>query len=121
MGAEAAALEAQIAAFMRGEGGDFEALALALWALQVRENIDYQAFCRDLPAPERWWQIPAVPVTLFRDLPLTKGDPEAAAVTFRTSGTTGPPNHGRGRLGSGLIVPSGCSTKVAFGGGGGGS
>ena len=75
---------------MRGEGGDFEALALALWALQVRENIDYQAFCRDLPAPERWWQIPAVPVTLFRDLPLTKGDPEAAAVTFRTSGTTGP-------------------------------
>jgi len=90
LGAEAAALEAQIAAFMRGEGGDFEALALALWALQVRENIDYQAFCRDLPAPERWWQIPAVPVTLFRDLPLTKGDPAAAAVTFRTSGTTGP-------------------------------
>lgn len=90
MSAPLAALEAQIAAFMRGEGGDFEALALAIYAAQLRENIDYRAFCEGHPAPRRWWEIPAAPVTLFRDLPLTSGDPGAAAVTFRTSGTTGP-------------------------------
>ena len=72
---------------LRGEG-DFNALALALFAHQRQTNPDYAAFCAGA-APQHWSEIPAVPVALYRDLPLTTFPPEQATRTFLTSGTTG--------------------------------
>lgn len=71
------------------EGGDFEATALALYQYQRAHNRDYAAYA-DGAQPARWQDIPAVPVALFRDLPLTSFPAAEATVTFRTSGTTGP-------------------------------
>ena len=70
----------------RREG--FGSLALELFAHHVARNPDYAAFCGGLQ-PARWQDIPAVPVALFRDLPLTSFPVEQAGVVFRTSGTTG--------------------------------
>jgi hypothetical protein len=81
-------LHERIASFMETGNGDFGALALALHAWQRENNADLRAFVGDIPAPESWWQIPAVPVSLFRDLALTSFDPSDAKVEFRTSGTT---------------------------------
>lgn len=69
--------------------GDFNTLALALFRHQRDNNPDYAAFCAGTQ-PRRWEDIPAVPVALFRDLPLTCFPPEQATTSFATSGTTGP-------------------------------
>lgn len=66
----------------------FEATALALYRWQRAHNADYDAFCGDVRV-ERWMDVPAVPVALFRDLALTCFPAEQATVVFRTSGTTG--------------------------------
>ena len=71
-----------------GRDGDFESLALALFAWQVARNPDYAALA-DGAQPTTWRDLPAVPVRLFRDLPFTSFPPEDAQVVFRTSGTTG--------------------------------
>lgn len=81
--------------FMVDGEGDFSSLALALFSHQQAHNPDYAAFC-DGALPSRWEEIPAVPVALFRDLPLTSFPLEQARHTFATSGTTGP--RGRHRL-----------------------
>ena len=72
---------------------EFERLALQLWADQVRRNPEYGRWSTWLlhgKHPNRWEDIPAVPVTLFRDLSLTCFPPMLARHHFRTSGTTGP-------------------------------
>ena len=72
---------------------DFEELALTLWADQVDRNPEYgrwSTWVLDGKRPQRWQDIPAVPVTLFRDLSLTCFPPMLARHRFRTSGTTGP-------------------------------
>lgn len=82
-------LRQRIAAFMQGESTEtFAALALDLWAEQVRTNPDYRAICGDI-VPTRVDRIPVAPVRLFRSLPLTSFPPSDATVVFRTSGTTG--------------------------------
>ena len=81
-------MKAVIRDFIEGRGGDFEALALALHDWQVAHNPDYAAIAAGAH-PHRWEEIPAVPVALFRDLPLCCFPPEQARVVFRTSGTTG--------------------------------
>ncbi len=71
----------------------FEALALDLWADQVERNPEYgrwSDWVLNHKKPTRWQDIPAVPVTLFRDLSLTCFPPMLARHRFRTSGTTGP-------------------------------
>lgn len=71
-----------------GQDGDFESLALDLFAWQVARNPDYAALA-DGAQPARWQELPAVPVRLFRARPFTSFPAEEAAVVFRTSGTTG--------------------------------
>ncbi|HTK46898.1 MAG TPA: hypothetical protein VL328_02820 [Gemmatimonadaceae bacterium] len=78
----------RIARFLKTGEGDFAELALALHAWQREHNADLAAFVGDAPLPARWEEIPAVPVSLFRDLALTSFDPAETAVVFRTSGTT---------------------------------
>jgi hypothetical protein len=75
--------------FLAQGEGDFGALALALFEEQIAHNPDYAAFCAGV-RPQRWEEIPAVPVALFRDLPLCSFPIEETGVIFRTSGTTGP-------------------------------
>lgn len=91
MGAETSAdLDAALAAFIRGEGGDFDRLAMRLFGRQLRENDDYHDIVRgrgtDLSS---WRDIPAVPVALWRDLALTSFPVVQTQTVFRTSGTTG--------------------------------
>jgi hypothetical protein len=78
----------RIARFFETREGDFAELALALHAWQREHNADLRAFVGNAPLPARWEDIPAVPVSLFRDLALTSFDPAETAVVFRTSGTT---------------------------------
>lgn len=88
---EAASLAARIRAFvdssLQGAPSEpFEALALDLADFQRRH--DPVAAALTLAAPARWEEIPAVPVDLFKSLPVgtvREGEPHHA---FRTSGTT---------------------------------
>ncbi len=82
------ALIDEIAAFIGSGDGDFGTLALRLFEEQRAANPGLAAIAGDA-APSRWQDIPAVPVSLFRELPLTCFPPEEATVVFRTSGTTG--------------------------------
>ena len=78
----------EIAAFIHSGRGDFGSLALRLFEAQRASNPGLAAVVGDV-APSRWQDIPATPVSLFRELPLTCFPPEEATVVFRTSGTTG--------------------------------
>ncbi len=71
----------------------FDALALDLWADQIERNPEYgrwSDWVLNNSRPTHWQDIPAVPVTLFRDLTFTCFPPMLARHRFRTSGTTGP-------------------------------
>ena len=71
---------------------EFDALARAVFAHQFSCNTPYRLFCeRRGVTPsgvEHWTEIPAVPTDAFKAAALVCGDPSAARVTFRTSGTT---------------------------------
>ncbi|HHO49685.1 MAG TPA: acyl-protein synthetase [Deltaproteobacteria bacterium] len=88
----AASLADRIAAFVRGSLGGaapepFEALALAIHRWQAAHD---PVLASLIEAPvRRWDQIPAVPVALFKDLPIGTVGRDEPAVIFRTSGTTG--------------------------------
>lgn len=69
-------------------GGDFDAVALALFRWQCAHNPHYAAIAEGLD-PQRAEELPAVPVALFKQLALRSFDPAGGEVTFRTSGTTG--------------------------------
>ena len=85
-------LSRQIERFIRGEIGDFSALALALFATQFEKNVPYGAYCRSLgqtPATVRRWQdIPAVPIRAFKSAELVTFPTGHAAALFESSGTT---------------------------------
>lgn len=81
-------MKEEIRAFIEAGEGDFDDLALRLHAWQKAHNAQLAAFCAEAE-PAAWHEIPAVPVALFRDLPLTCFPPAEARVLFRTSGTTG--------------------------------
>jgi len=82
------ALRDDIARFVRGEGGDFGALALRLFRQQVERNPQYRAIV-GASVVRSWEEIPCVPVALWRDLPLVSFPLKESALVFRTSGTTG--------------------------------
>ena len=69
------------------EGGDFNQVALELYRWQRAHNPEYDRFC-GVADPARWFEIPAVPTTLFRDLGFTSFPAAEAEVVFHTSGTT---------------------------------
>jgi len=79
------ALQQRVLRFIE-EGGDFEALALALHRHQFAHDPIIRALCAapaaSLPA------IPAVPVGLFRELDVGTVEPEEPHQAFHTSGTT---------------------------------
>lgn len=71
---------------------DFDRLAHLVFAFQYHENAAYGAYCdrrgRTPGEVRHWSAIPAVPTSAFKAVPLVCGDPGAARVVFRTSGTT---------------------------------
>lgn len=73
--------------------GEFNTLALELFALQVRQNVALRG-CLGArgAAPERlrnWREIPPVPVAAFKEMELTVLPAEARTTVFHSSGTTG--------------------------------
>jgi hypothetical protein len=70
----------------------FDALALRVFEWQFRSNEVYRRFAERrgaTPATVRSWrQVPAVPATAFKHLPLVSGDPSRVERVFRTSGTS---------------------------------
>jgi hypothetical protein len=71
---------------------DFDRLALAAFHHQYDHNAPYRAYCRSRGATPGsvtgWPEIPAVPTSAFKAVPLVCGSPAEAAAVFRTSGTT---------------------------------
>ena len=71
----------------------FDELALRAFRLQHRGNRAYRRYCdrrgENPSAVSSWRDVPPVPTAGFRAVPLVVGDPAAAALEFRTSGTTG--------------------------------
>lgn len=72
--------------------GRFGRMALRAFRLQLRHNEPYRRYCRardaTADAVEDWREIPPVPTAAFREVELAAGDPAAAPLLFRTSGTT---------------------------------
>jgi hypothetical protein len=68
----------------------FDDIALRLFAYQLRYNEPYARYCGRLgiTSPRGWEQIPAVPAAAFKEAAVTTFDPNTAALTFETSGTT---------------------------------
>jgi Acyl-protein synthetase, LuxE len=98
---EAHALDAEILAVILAwsiEGRSlndaaFNALALRIFAHQLRYNAPYSRYCARLGVtldsmPDAWEAIPAVPAAAFKEAALTTFDPATAALVFETSGTT---------------------------------
>jgi hypothetical protein len=83
----------EIDRFLRTGVGDFDALALELFAYQFEFNAPYQAYCRAqdrTPATVgHWSQIPAVPVSAFKSVELATFPVGRAAAVFYSSTTTG--------------------------------
>ena len=72
--------------------GQFDALALELFALQFAHNAAYRKICeaRQLTPQnvQHWKQIPAVPTSAFKELELTSIPAEERTAVFYSSGTT---------------------------------
>jgi hypothetical protein len=71
----------------------FNALALRVFAHQLRYNEPYARYCKQLGVtleamPASWEGIPGVPAAAFKEAALTTFNPGRAALTFETSGTT---------------------------------
>lgn len=70
----------------------FRRLALRAFRAQLRHVEPYRRYCRargiDADDVEDWSEIPPVPTAAFREVALAAGDPAAAPLEFRTSGTT---------------------------------
>lgn len=94
MMAEAEALDREILASIEGRRvEDFDALALRIFAYQLRTNAPYARYCRAFGVtlatmPNSWREIPPVPTGAFQEADLCTFDPATAALVFETSGTT---------------------------------
>ena len=84
-------LETDLFEFFRTHGAhrDFNALALDIHRFQRQWNPPFANFCRTLPEPEDWRDIPAVPQSAFKRYTLSVARPDQITKTFHTSGTTG--------------------------------
>jgi hypothetical protein len=72
---------------------EFDRLAALVFRHQFENNAPYRAYCQSrgvTPAAVKGWlEVPAVPTSAFKAVPLVCGDPSAAEAVFLTSGTTG--------------------------------
>ncbi len=89
------ALDAQILACIEQRNvPDFNALALEIFAYQIRHNEPYGRYCALFgyepggAAPQSWEAIPPVPSSAFKEAALCTFDRADAALAFETSGTT---------------------------------
>jgi hypothetical protein len=91
---EADALDAEILdCIERRSVPGFDALALRIFAHQLRYNEPYAKYCASLGVtldtlPADWQAIPPVPAAAFKEAALCTFDPSQAALAFETSGTT---------------------------------
>ncbi len=71
---------------------DFNEIALRIFSYQYKNNLPYQAFCRQKGRTPRlvkaWRDIPFVPINAFKEVPLSCINPQEAEAIFMTSGTT---------------------------------
>ena len=71
---------------------EFGDLAFEAFQYQFGRNAIYRAYCQGRGAtPQsvtRWQEVPPVPTSAFKSVPLISGDPERVEAEFRTSGTT---------------------------------
>ena len=88
-------LIAELMAFIAGADGAeaaFDRLALQLFAYQFERNPPFRRFAtqrgRTIRTVRNWRDIPAVPISAFKDLTLCCRPPESAERIFMTSGTT---------------------------------
>ena len=80
-------LSDRIEAFILGKGGDWESLALDVHRWQVARDPVLASLVEK--RVNQWIDVPAVPVGVFKDLPVGTVKPGDEAAIFRTSGTTG--------------------------------
>ncbi|MCG2591565.1 long-chain fatty acid--CoA ligase [Ramlibacter sp. XY19] len=95
MNGEAQALVDSLLAFLAQDGctdAEFDALALRLFAWQHANNEAYRRFCQRRGATPRtvksWREIPAVPISAFKEATLSCLPAQDAQRVFMTSGTT---------------------------------
>ena len=92
-------LSLKIESFLRTGEGDFETIALELFAYQYEKNRPYHAYCRNQGATpgtvQRWQDIPAVPVRAFKSAELATFPVARSSAIFESSQTTagGPSRH----------------------------
>jgi hypothetical protein len=90
--AEAGALDREILAFIADGRGDFDGLALRLFAHQFAFNRVYRGYClrrgRTPDTVRHWRDVPAVPTAAFKAAEIAAFPPARAVRTFHTSGTT---------------------------------
>jgi len=72
---------------------EFNALALRIFAHQLRYNIPYAKYCAsfgitEFALPTSWEHIPALPAAAYKEATLATFNPAHATLTFETSGTT---------------------------------
>jgi len=86
---------ATLLAFLAQEGcsdAEFDALALRLFARQHADNAAYRRFCQLRGVTPRtvkgWRDIPAVPISAFKEVTLSCAPADSAERVFMTSGTT---------------------------------
>ena len=84
-------IEAIISYIATGDG-EFNPLALAVFAYQYQHCQPYQSYCQQLArTPDNvihWHEIPAVSTEVFREFACCTFDKTEATVVFQTSGTT---------------------------------
>ena len=90
-----AALVDTLLAFLAQDGctdAEFDALALRLFAEQHAGNAPFRRFCQGRGIAPRsvkgWRDIPAVPISAFKEVTLSCAPADAAERVFMTSGTT---------------------------------
>jgi hypothetical protein len=90
-----AALVDTLLSFLAQDGcsdAEFDALALRLFAEQHANNAAYKRFCQLRGATPRsvrsWRDIPAVPISAFKEVTLSCAPADGAERVFMTSGTT---------------------------------
>jgi hypothetical protein len=89
MPAQTEFLHRAVADFIDRGKGSFEKLLLEIHAYQRENCASYGAYCAGFPAPSSWREIPALPLSAFRQASISCFPPEQSVRTFRTSGTTG--------------------------------
>ncbi|MFZ4682543.1 MAG: hypothetical protein ACOYMS_08580 [Terrimicrobiaceae bacterium] len=82
-------IEKKILAFLLSGEGFFDDLILELHARQRAACAPYDAYCASFPGAASWREIPAIPLTAYRQTALRCFPATETIRTFRTSGTTG--------------------------------